>query len=273
VNRFVMLLVLFAAGAVLPQEKASVLTKKWEYKIMERVYLATPSGWINHMPWLISSPAIGNLGNGGPDLEVVTGTEEGFGEWFPRGQNSGRYVCVSSKGTKVWEYETKNNAGRASPAIADVDGDGALDCTGGSTSGWMVHCFDKDGAKKWRFECKNHSNVLAAPATADLTSDAGLETIGVALDGNVYCISAAGKELWSCAPAGESRGFSCCAAAAIADLDNDGKGEVIVSLSAANTRTYCLDGQTGRVKWTSEQLGGGGSYAIVSPAILPKADP
>ena len=110
-----------------PQDKGTVLTKKWECKIMERVYLSEPSGWINHMPWMISSPAIGDLGNGSRDLEVVTGTEEGFGEWFPRGTNSGRYICISAKGAKLWDYETKNNAGRASPGMADIHGDGSLE--------------------------------------------------------------------------------------------------------------------------------------------------
>jgi outer membrane protein assembly factor BamB len=267
------LLLLALPAARAPQDRGAVLTKKWEFKIMERVYLPSPSGWINQFPWLLSSPALGDLGHGGRDLEVVTGTEEGYGEWFPRGTNSGRYIGISSKGAKLWDYETRNNAGRASPAVADLDGDGALDCLGGSTSGWMVHAFGGDGRRRWTYECANNQNVLAPPACADLTPDAGVETVAIAADGAITCLSAAGRQLWRATPA-DTRGYYAAASPAIGDLDGDNKPDVVASLlGRQGHRVYCLDGATGATKWTSEALPGGNNTVTSSPALLPKADP
>jgi hypothetical protein len=268
---FAVLLLAFPTASAAPQEGERILARKWEYKIMERVYLSQPSGWINQMPWLLSSPAIGDL-SGDADLEVVTGTEEGYGEWFPRGDNSGRYLCVSSRGTKLWEYLTLNNAGRASPGMVDLDTDGIPECTGGSTSGWMVHCFGPSGSRRGRFECANNANVLAAPASADLTEATGLETVAVSAEGAVYCVGAAGRLQWSVRPA-DSHGFYAAAAPAVGDIDGDGRPEVVVNLPGrGGKRVYCLDGATGKTKWASNP-GDGGNTVASSPALLPKADP
>ncbi|MBI2898779.1 MAG: PQQ-like beta-propeller repeat protein [Planctomycetes bacterium] len=272
-RRVVVALALLAVPPATSQERTGVLVRKWDCKIAERVYLSQPSGWINHMPWLISSPAIGNL-SGEADLEVVTGTEEGYGEWFPRGQGSGRYLGIGSKGAKLWDYETQNNAGRASPAIVDLDGDGVPECTGGSTSGWMIHCFGSSGRGRWRFECANRSNVLAAPASADLTDAPGLETVAVSAEGSVYCVTAAGRLVWKARPEENTGGCYAAAAPAIGDLDGDGKSEVVVSLPGRSSqRAYCLDGATGDVRWRSEALAGGGMTVTSAPALLPVADP
>ncbi len=250
--------------------RGGVLARKWEYKIQERVYLPTPSGWHSTLPWAVSSPALGNLGFGGDDLEVVTGTEEGYFEWFPKGQDSGRYIALDSKGKHLWDYRTQNNAGRAPPAMADADGDGALDITGGSTCGWMVHLFNGRGERRWRYEVANQANVLAPPAMADLTEDAGLETVAVALDGRIYALSSEGRLLWRSTPVSNVQ--ASAAGPAIADVDNDGRPDVIVVMPGKPARVFCLDGRTGVVKWESEGLGAA-RLTMACPAILPKADP
>jgi len=273
--------VMFAAGLtvalalpssfVSSQDRANaILVRKWEYKIQERVYLPSPSGWHSQWPWLVSSPAIGDLGMGSPDLEVVTGTEEGYFEWFPNGQNSGRYIAVDARGRHVWDYRTENNAGRASPAIVDLNGDGSPECTGGSTSGWMVHAFDAQGARRWRFPVDAQLNVLAAPSSGDLTDDPGLETVAVALDGTVYCLTSTGKLAWKVAPG--SRGHGAAACAAVADTTGDGKPEVIVTLPGEASRTWCLDGANGRTRWGSDSFGSN-QVILAAPAVVPRADP
>ncbi len=265
-------LVVPSTGVVGQDRKGSTLQPKWQYKIQERVYLGSPSGWHSSLPWLVSSPAIGNLGYGTEDLEIVTGTEEGYFEWFPNGADSGRYIALDSHGRHLWTYRTQNNAGRAAPALADIDGDGALECIGGSTSGWMVHLFDGKGARRWRYEVANQANVLAPPAVGELTDHPGLEVVAVTLDAAIYCMTCDGKPLWKTPSPGRFK-HGAAAGAAIADVDGDGKADVVATLPGAPVRTLCLDGASGKVKWASVSERVNAEVTMAAPAILPKADP
>jgi outer membrane protein assembly factor BamB len=235
------------------------LPSKWDAYINRQIQLPKPSGWHFHYPWFISAPAVADL-TPSPGLEVVTGTEEGIYEYFPLGNGQGRYVCVSAAGANLWEYRTDNNAGRASPAIADVRGNGQPCVVGGSTSGWMVHCFDgANGKRLWRHEVDGaQANILAPPAVADFRKDLpGLEIIAVALNGRVVAVDAQGKRLWDDLPFGQVLWAPNSAAPVLEDIDGDGRIEVVTVLAGmvkndVAVRVTVYDAAGGKKRWSRD---------------------
>ncbi|MBI4833647.1 MAG: PQQ-binding-like beta-propeller repeat protein [Planctomycetes bacterium] len=255
-----------------------VLKIKWEYRFLAThgVQLYKPSGWghgdqsVQTAPWLISSPAV-IAGKG--LMDIVSGTEEGSGE-FSRGNantsSAGRYVCVTKNGKHKWQYETNNNAGRASANIINYNG--ATEIVGGSTSGWMVHLFKDNGQRIWRFESESKANFIASPVAVD-TNDAieGPEIIALDLSGNLYCISHKGNKIWSkyvSAP-------PAIATPLAYDVDNDGDLEIITAgNNKNNSLIQCLDGKTGNTEWEGNILrdtkqSGWGFVQVSSPAVIP----
>ncbi|MDQ7779552.1 MAG: PQQ-binding-like beta-propeller repeat protein, partial [Planctomycetota bacterium] len=271
---------------------SGTLVKKWDFVLMREVRLTRPSGWQYMMPWMVSSPAIGDL-SGTLDLEVVTGTEEGSHDFQPLGEGVGRYVGLGSDGKFLWQYNTDNSAGRASPGIADLDGDGSQEVVGGSTSGWMIHLMNSQGKRLWRFPCPLRGNFLAAPAAGDLDGQPGFEIVGVTLWGAVYCLQADGKQLWSFTPGDGNSNLhwhsSAVASPVISDANDDGAPDVVVVLSKAelgerrnvvnlSPAVTCLDGRTGKPLWetrvqvTEDKKRTIQPSSYSSPAVVPMLD-
>jgi len=270
----VLLILLLAPGA--SSQDTKLLRGKWEHVLHKRVELTTPSHWNEQLPWVVSTPAIGDLGGAGPELEVVTGTEEGQQHWYPVGQGNGRYVALTHAGARLWEYKTDNNAGRASPGIADVALQGGPEVFGGSTSGWMTHAIGADGARLWRFESPTRSNMMSPPAIGDVHPDLGHEIVAMDHRGAVYCLNASGKLLWCADPPYASTYVA--SAPAIADLNLDGRAEIVVNLGGG---AAALRGSDGAVLWRARgkdmQMDSGmqygnklrsGALGVSSPAVL-----
>lgn len=108
----------------------------------------------------------------------------------------------------------------ASPAVADLDGDGKAEVLWGGYDLFALN--GEDGTTQWKAD--NAQRIWPAIAVADLTSDGSLEVIVGRSGDQVTAYSAAGAVVWSRNPfgAGEVRTL------AVADLEGDGRFEVIV---------------------------------------------
>jgi hypothetical protein len=100
----------------------------------------------------------------------------------------------------------------ASPAVADLDGDGAPEVVWGAYD--VVALNGADGSLKWR--APNGSRVWPGIAVADLTGDGTLEVIAGRGSDQVTVYNGAGTPLWTRNPfgAGEVRTL------AVEDLDS-----------------------------------------------------
>jgi outer membrane protein assembly factor BamB len=108
----------------------------------------------------------------------------------------------------------------ASPAVADLDGDGKAEVIWG---GYKLFALNgEDGSTQW--SANNSQRIWPGVAVADLTGDGSLEVVVGRSGDQVTAYSAAGATLWTRNPfgAGEVRTL------AVEDLEQDGRLEVIV---------------------------------------------
>jgi hypothetical protein len=108
----------------------------------------------------------------------------------------------------------------ASPALADLDGDGSPEVVWGAYD--VVALRASDGALRWRAE--SSGRVWPSIAIADLDADGALEVVTGREGDSLTVYGPDGRVRWSRHPfgAGEIRSV------AVSDLDGDGKLEIVV---------------------------------------------
>jgi len=147
----------------------------------------------------------------------------------------------------------------ASPAVADLDRDGAQEVIWGSYD--LVALNGVDGSLKWR--APNGSRVWPGAVVADLTGDGTLEVV-VGRGGNQLTVyDRFGSVVWTRSPfaGGEVRTL------AVDDLEQDGNLEIVVgvasAVSAEQVNVYEPDGSV-RPGWPARHAGepgyGAGMY-------------
>jgi hypothetical protein len=136
-------------------------------------------------------------------LEVVVGDEAGK-----------LTLLDAASGTALWSMETgQNEYGArgfvASPAIADVDGDGRDDVVAGARDGALVAYRGTDGKPFWR--ATGQSGIHASPSVLDVGGDGKLEVLGAWSYSTVAVFDlASGKQNWGASlnlPAGGIEGL------------------------------------------------------------------
>lgn len=180
-----------------------------------------------------SSPVTADLDDDGFQ-EIVIGTDNGI-------------VAFDFSGEEIWRFNPSYPnpySVDATSAIADLDGDGKLDVlliSQDNERNERLYCLDSDGRERWSIKTEHNADTHPSPKVADITDDDGLEVVlastnvegfGQIMDYNAFirCISSDGEELWKLSRDGDED-ISADTTPAVADLDNDGSKEVVVTLT------------------------------------------
>ena len=223
---------------------------------------------------LAATPADGSTFKGWSGCDRVSGTTCTVTMNAPRSVTASFGAAVVSAPVLRWQYGGCTPADwggprcligwYASPAVADLDGDGQPDVIWGS-SGDVVALRGNDGSLKWR--APSSGRVWPDVAVADLTGD-GTPKIVVGRDADRLTVyDRFGNVVWTRNPFGSGEVRSL----AVADLENDGRLEIIVGHAAAGapwplTRQLNVFEPDGSVRpgWPARRNGepgfGGGMY-------------
>lgn len=179
---------------------------------------------------------------------AAVGFLDGVGDPFPEivvaAGNESLYVFQANgtrrPGWPVW-IRTSGTSKIPSPALADINNDGFLDVVYQSTNGG-VYVYNRTGAvippfSNLRYSVRTSGASESSPVVADMNGDGFADMLAGDEEGVLTAFSGANGQVLPGFPIqlqGEVRG-----AAAIADVDGDGKTEIV--LSGWDKNVYCWD--------------------------------
>lgn len=210
---------------------------------------------------LIATPGAGDRDVGGVAIDGDT-------VYFTA--DNRQIVAASLAGKLLWTAEASGKV-RPAPALADLDGDGAIDVVVGDESGALRAIAGASGKPLWTVKTGESEygarGYIAAAAIADLDGDGHDDVVAAARDAIVAAYRGKdGGVLW------QKRGDSGIhASPTIADFDLDGAPEVLAAW--AYSEVSVLDGKTGASRWTTnlQRDDGGIEGLFATPTPLPGA--
>jgi outer membrane protein assembly factor BamB len=162
------------------------------------------------------------------------------------GDNTGMFTCLDGSGKIVWQAET-SPIFCASPALADLDGDGAIEVIQGDKKG-VVSVYDAlNGTLKWQQQLDRD---CSSPAVGDLNGDGFLETIIATTAGKIFTLSTKGDVLWEFGVGSTSLDWSTCSPV----IFQNSTGQVCIAAGSQAGRFFCLDNQ-GKILWERSTRG------------------
>jgi len=180
---------------------------------------------------ITSSPAIGDF-DGDGQVEVVIGSDK-------------VYMLSGKTGKVKWAYRIDFPA-TSSPAVADINGDGKPEIVIGALD---LHLYALSGAGSLLWKFNAGGEIESSPALADLDGDGGVEVVFGAAKRGIYALNgSSGAQKWlvplTSQASDEQRIQS---SPAVADVDGDGKLEVVIGTN--EKRVYGIN-SSGRTLWT-----------------------
>ncbi len=146
-------------------------------------------------------------------------------------------------------------------AVGDLDLDGQVDLVAPAVDGPAVLRLDGRGAVVWRFPLSKPAT--AGPALGDVDGDGTLDVV-VAAQNVLLCLNARGELKWRAEIPGkqdDGQNVQIKAAPTIADLDGDGKAEVLVGATDGKLHFFNFKGEESWSVTTKSWIVGGTAVA------------
>ena len=208
---------------------------------------------------MIATPGSGDRDVGGVAIDGST--------VFFTTDNS-KIVAATLAGQVVWTAEGGGKV-RPAPALADLDGDGAVDVVVGDESATLRALHGGTGKPLWTVKTGENEyearGYIAAAAIADLDGDGKDDVVAAARDGILTAYRGkSGEVMWQ-----HPGNSGVHASPTIADFDGDGAPEVLAAWSYGDLSVH--DGKTGAVRWGTvlSQDGAGIEGLFGTPTPLP----
>lgn len=163
--------------------------------------------------------------------------------------------CFNGKtGAVKWQTPTKGSD--SPPTIADVDNDGKPEILHGEFGGYVICINAENGSISWEIPVDTNSWIQTAPTIVDLDGNGQLDfVVGTwnnvnKQDNKVYAYRGNNHSLLWSYPIGDVMYHGT----AVADLDKDGKPELVIG--SYNDTLYCINGENGTTNWKYAASGG-----------------
>ena len=208
---------------------------------------ATLSGfpvWVKDTIW--SSPTIAHL-DGDPFPEIVFGFDCAGDTTQPCSPSYGGYIgALSYRGGWRGGFPVfvPRQVVWSTPAVADLEGNGRSSIIVGTgdyreaNRSWTspyVYALRGDGTAVPGWPATAGANTFSSPAVGALGTDGALSVAIVSTDGYLHTYDRSGRELWKRCIAACGNTGSVNSSPTIADVDNNGRQEVVV---AANSTVF-----------------------------------
>ena len=149
----------------------------------------------------------------------------------------------------------------ASPALADVNGDGKLEVVIGTSMGFLyvLDPVTGDSLEGWPIQM---GDIQGHVAVADIDQDGKVEIVAADTRGSIAAFRGDGTEVWE-----KHIGSAFVAGAMFGDADGD--GQLDVAFATLDGRVYLADAATGGIKdgWPFRTFG-----EITAPVLIAKVD-
>lgn len=268
-----------ALGYIDTDDTPDVVTASWGQALDARsgrtgTRLAGWPKWLKDSIW--SSPAIGDIDGDGAHDVVVGGDCAGNPNGTqPCGNVGGGYVWAFNRdGTEKWRYFLAGQVVWSSPALGDLNGDGAQDVVVGTGGYWrepagrvVTALNGKTGEVLWK--AATPARVVGSPSLADVTGDGRPDVFVVTYGGYLMAFNGAnGVKLWhNCITDGALKtgcgstvnpGIGTKSGVALADIDGDGQIEAVTQ---GEQHLIVYDAKSGRLENNMRSSYSGTMYA------------